>query len=133
LNVLVDTSVWSAVLRRKSHNADAYRHLMELVRQKRARMIGPVRQELLSGLREMPHYERLRDYLRAFPDEALTTEDYEQAALFFNACRAAGIQGSNTDFLICAVANRLQLLIYTFDQDFRQYSLHIPVRLFLTP
>ena len=106
---------------------------MELVRQKRARMIGPVRQELLSGLREMPQYERLRDYLRAFPDEALTTEDYEQAALFFNACRATGIQGSNTDFLICAVANRLQLLIYTFDQDFRQYSLHLPVRLFSSP
>ena len=133
MNVLVDTSVWSAVLRRKSHNAVAYQHLMELVRQKRAHMIGPVRQELLSGLREMPNYERLRDYLRAFPDETLTTEDYEQAALFFNACRAAGIQGSNTGFLICAVANRLQLLVYTFDRDFHQYSRHLPVRLFSPP
>jgi hypothetical protein len=32
------------------------------------------------------------------------------------------IQGSNTDFLICAAALRRDLSIYTTDADFKHYS-----------
>ncbi|HEY5955605.1 MAG TPA: hypothetical protein VIV60_03585 [Polyangiaceae bacterium] len=33
-----------------------------------------------------------------------------------------GIQGSNTDLLICATARRRKLSIYTTDADFRHYA-----------
>src|ERR1700677_899568 len=46
--------------------------LHELIENGLARLIGPIRQELLSGIREPAQFERLRDQLRAFPDEALT-------------------------------------------------------------
>lgn len=38
-----------------------------------------------------------------------------------------GIQGSNTDFLICAVANRNKISIYTTDKDFELFSRHIQI------
>jgi predicted nucleic acid-binding protein len=46
----------------------------------------------------------LRNNLRAFPNLPLDVEDYELAAEYFNICRRNGIQGANTDFLICATA-----------------------------
>jgi predicted nucleic acid-binding protein len=36
-------------------------------------------------------------------------------------CRAKGVQGSNSDFLICAVAINHQLPVFTLDRDFEMY------------
>ena len=92
-------------------------------------MIGPIRQELLSGMKEQRQFEKLRDRLRAFPDLGLGLADYEEAASCFDICRARGIQGSNMDFLICAVAKRHELSIFTTDRDFTEYKKHLPFRL----
>jgi hypothetical protein len=48
----------------------------------------------------------------------------------FNACRAVGLQGSNTNFLICAVSERLRYPILTTDADFAGYAGVIPVLLY---
>jgi predicted nucleic acid-binding protein len=123
MNVLVDTSVWSLALRRaKRVDDDAPRELAELVNEGRVIMIGPVRQELLSGIKLRAHFDKLREHLQAFPDLELHSADYELAAEFFNRCRERGIQGANTDFLICAVAVRRDLAIFTTDRDFKEYS-----------
>jgi predicted nucleic acid-binding protein len=74
-------------------------------------------------------FERLRDHLRAFPDEPITSEDYERAADCLNICRAKGIQASNTDFLLCAIAERARFPIFTTDDDFVTFSHVLPVRL----
>lgn len=68
-----------------------------------------------------------RDNLQAFPDLRLDTEDYELAADYFNMCRRNGIQGANTDFLICATASRRNYEILTTDKDFTNYSQHLPI------
>ena len=123
MNVLVDTSVWSLALRRaKRVDDEAPRELAELISEGRVVLLGPVRQELLSGLKVKAQFELLRNHLRAFPDLELESADYEEAAAAFNRCRERGIQGSNTDFLICATAMRRKLAIYTTDRDFRQYA-----------
>jgi hypothetical protein len=93
-------------------------------------MIGPIRQELLSGIRERSQFEAVRDQLGKFPDLEITTADYEEAASYYNRCRSKGIQGSSTDYLICAVAVRHDLLIFTSDRDFIRYKKLIPIRLF---
>ena len=54
--VLVDTPVWSLALRRKQSDLspreqDLKSALQELVLDGRAQIVGPVRQELLSGIR----------------------------------------------------------------------------------
>ncbi len=128
MNVLVDTSVWSLALRRSTAAAEpAVQELRELIDDSRALIIGPIRQEILSGIREQAQYDTLRDNLRAFPDLELITVDYERAAELFNLCRRQGVQGSNTDFLICAVAERLGLSILTTDRDFQLFQNHIPL------
>jgi predicted nucleic acid-binding protein len=130
MNVLVDTSVWSLALRRRHFSQDpAVRELRELIGETRAHLIGPVRQEVLSGIREPAQFERLRDYLREFPDLPVRTADHERAAELFNLCRSRGVQGSNTDFLLCAVADRYEMAILTTDEDFPLFARHLPVRL----
>jgi predicted nucleic acid-binding protein len=130
VNVLVDTSVWSLALRRrKPEESPPVRELRELILEGRAQILGPVRQEVLSGIRAREQFQRLRDTLRAFPDLELVSDDFELAAELFNRCRQRGIQGSNTDFLICAVADRLELAILTTDRDFPLFAEHVPVRL----
>ena len=130
MNVLVDTSVWWLALRRRRlTQAPETAELAELVREGRVSLLGPVRQELLSGIVDEKQYAVLRDHLRAFPDVTLDPADYEEAATFFNRCRAQGVRGSNTDFLICAAAARRQLGILTTDADFRHFAKLLPIRL----
>ena len=131
MNVLVDTSVWSLALRRSASSTDPIvEHLRELIEESRAHIIGPIRQEILSGIRENAQYEVLRDTLRSFPDLEIISADYERATEMFNQCRRQGLQGSNTDFLICGVAERLNLSILTTDQDFQLFQAHIPLTLY---
>lgn len=129
MNVIVDTSVWSLALRRNKSNIDnpTIQLLKDLIRDGKVILLGVIRQEVLSGIRHQEQFIKLRDYLRAFPDLVITTEDYELAATFFNTCRSKGIQGSNTDFLICAVAHNHSYSILTTDQDFDNFKQYIPI------
>jgi predicted nucleic acid-binding protein len=130
VNVLVDTSVWSLALRRAHPPTDPHvTELRALIEEGRAVMIGPVRQELLSGVKNVAQFHQLTERLRTFPDLAIRTPDYKEGAVFFNRCRARGMQGSNTDFLICAVAARRRMSVFTTDEDFTGFSKVLPVRL----
>lgn len=129
MKVLVDTPIWSLALRRKSHNDNAplRSELTSLIEDGRVAVIGAIRQELLSGIKEQAQFDRLREHLRAFSDTEIQVGDYEEAASFYNRCRAKGIQGSNTDFLICAIAARSEFSIFTTDEDFTQFAKVLPI------
>jgi predicted nucleic acid-binding protein len=130
VKVLVDTSVWSLALRRRAVlDHPAVQELRSLIDEGRVAIIGPIRQELLSGIRTAASFGQLRNQLQAFADEPLGTADYERAAEHFNACRAEGVQGSNTDFLICAIAERCGLPILTTDGDFVRFAKVLPISL----
>jgi len=103
--------------------------LAELIREGRAWVLGPIRQELLSGVAHQRQYETLRDHLRAFPDVPLEPDDHEEAAAFFNRCRAKGVLGSNTDLLICAAAARRKIAILTTDAVFVHFARLLPIQL----
>ncbi len=131
MKVLVDTSVWSLALRREAHaRHPEAEELKNLVAAHAVEIIGPIRQELLSGVRDPEQFARLESSLAAFPDLPLATADHVLAAKFFNRCRSKGMQGSNTDFLICAVAVRCEWSIFTTDMDFRQYKNCLPINLY---
>ena len=135
MNLLVDTPVWSLALRRKSADLSPREErvtqaLAEVIRDGRAQLVGVVRQELLSGIREEERFRKLRDYLRAFDDPPLETADYEEAAHMHNRCRARGIAGSAIDFLICAIASRRNWQIFTTDHDFERYGRVLGLKLY---
>jgi predicted nucleic acid-binding protein len=136
--VVVDTSVWSLALRRRAGALSRAEraivlHWADLVRDGRAVLIGIVRQEVLTGIREEARFERLRDHLRGFDDEPPSAEDYERAARFANTCRAAGIAEAAVDFLICGVAAGRDLPVFTTDPDFRLYARVLPISLYQPP
>ena len=130
MKVIVDTCVWSLALRRIKGGASAATgELQSLILDNRVQMLGPIRQEILSGIKTSSQFERVRRHLASFPDFPLLSGDYETAASFFNICRRRGVQGSNTDFLVCAAAVRGEFVIFTLDSDFRNFSRHIPISL----
>ncbi|MFO1352301.1 MAG: PIN domain-containing protein [Gammaproteobacteria bacterium] len=130
MKVIVDTSIWSLALRRNQTADDPHIALFrKLIVGGRVALLGAVRQEILSGIRHTEQFERLKTYLRAFPDLDLGMDDYELAAEFFNTCRNKGIQGANTDFLICAAARCRGYEVLTTDKNFAIFSRHIPVAL----
>lgn len=131
MKVIVDTSIWSLALRRKDSNESSIVSELEtLITDFRIQLIGPIRQELLSGIKSESQFKKLRMYLRSFPDYTIKSEDFELAAEFFNKCRSKGIQGSNTDFLICSIAANNNWQIYTIDQDFLHFQKIIPIHLY---
>ena len=134
MNVLIDTSVWSLALRRRAGDLSTgqkaiVRELAGLIEEGRAHLAGLVRLELLSGIKEVRQFERLRADLRAFDDVPLVIDDHEEAALACNRCRVRGIAGSPVDFLLCAIAMRRDWTLFTTDTDFSRYAKHVPVRL----
>jgi predicted nucleic acid-binding protein len=128
MKVIVDTSVWSLALRRgKQSSSRPVQELRNLVQDHRVQMLGPIRQEILSGIRNDTEFRKLQKNLESFPDLPILTEDYVTAARFFNLCRSKGVKGSNTDFLICSVAVRNKFSIYTTDRDFELFFKHLPI------
>ena len=131
MRTLVDTCIWSSVLRRRTvANKENEKKLVELILNNDALIIGPIRQEILSGYSDRKKFKELKDKLDAFPNLEIIDNDYVTAAEFSNECRKKGIQGGHIDFLICAVAHRNRIPIFTCDNDFNHYSKIIKIKLY---
>ena len=129
MNVIVDTDVWSEAFRKKGEVSDHVRELVSLVEEGRVQLIGPIRQEILCGLRSSERFAQICKRLDAFPDRPIDSSVYIMAAQFFNLCRSRGIQSSNTDFLICACSVKWRLPILSKDQDYLRYKELLPIEL----
>ncbi|WP_022850901.1 type II toxin-antitoxin system VapC family toxin [Limisalsivibrio acetivorans] len=133
MKVLVDTSVWSLALRRRSVSDAELRivdELSGLIQDSRVAILGQIRQELLSGISSEKTFNILREKLSAFDDLPVDTDTYELAARFCNTCRRKGVQGSHVDFFICAAASRNGIPIFTLDNDFNNYSKYIGIEMY---
>jgi predicted nucleic acid-binding protein len=125
VNIVVDTSVWSLVLRRDTvneHDAHvrAFRACIEaghgLV------LLGPILQELLDGLRSAKQFTRLLSVLEPFPMATLDRGTFVLAARMRNECRNNGIQAGPTDFLIAAACVESGWPLLTADRDFQRIA-----------
>jgi len=131
LKVLVDTCIWSHALRSKKPEFEAQvKSLETLIADQRVLIIGAIRQEVLSGYSDLNKFETLKTRLSYFENTPILDEDYITAAKFYNECRQKGVQGSHIDLLICAVAVRLNIQIFTSDKDFGFYQQHLPIKLY---
>ena len=130
MKYLIDTGIWSLVFRREEpKNEYVIQLLSKLIDRKQVVLCGAVRQELLSGIKNNSQFEILRSRLRSFEDLKAETEDYELAAEIYNICKSKGIQASNTDFLLCALAANHNVSLFTSDKDFpfikKHFSFHL--------
>ncbi|RJX30045.1 MAG: PIN domain nuclease [Desulfurivibrio sp.] len=131
MKIIVDSCIWSLALRRnEAKSSSLVDELSELIAEVRVQLIGPIRQELLSGIKAKTQFNKLKEHLGAFPDLPLLSRDFERAAEFFNLARSKGIQGSNTDFIICSLAYSHKMSIFTTDKDFELYASVLPIKLY---
>jgi hypothetical protein len=70
--VLVDTSIWSLALRRGQAVSPEAGELGRLVAEGLVEIIGPIRQEILSGISQPRQFEMLRSQMEAFEDLPLS-------------------------------------------------------------
>ena len=133
MKVLVDTPIWSLAFRKKEFNDLnnlTINNLINLILDGRIAIIGAIRQEVLSGISDRKKFSEMKNKMSLFSDYDTHTEDYEFAAECSNECRHKGIQGSHTDFLICAIAIKNNWEIFTEDADFLGYAKHIPIKIY---
>jgi predicted nucleic acid-binding protein len=122
VKVLIDTCIWSLLLRRRPGtllSAEEQRMvtlLTEAIQDGRVVIIGPIRQEILSGIKHFAQFNKLRTALRSFPDLPLASSHYEEAARLFNLCQTKGVAAGSADILICAVAVLERFELLTSDQ-----------------
>ena len=123
MRVLVDTSVWSLALRRQDDDAASLSSeqqrlkadLAQALQDGRVVMMGLIRQELLSGIKEPAQYDKVKAALDAFLDEPIGRADHEYAARLYNECRSHGCEAGPVDMLICAVAVRRKWQVLSSD------------------
>ena len=103
MKLLVDTSVWSLALRRKgtaSLSPDEQKlkaELVQAIQDGRVAMLGLLRQELLSGIKEKAQFDKVKAALGPYLDEPISTADHEYAARVYNECRNQGVEAGTVD------------------------------------
>jgi len=126
MKTIVDTCVWSLALRRQDPSKltavdlQIIAQLQEAIREGRVIIIGPIRQEILSGIRNKARFAKTQALLDPFRDEEIAAEDFVDAARFFNFCCDHGVECGTIDILICAVAARAQYDILTNDKGLKR-------------
>ena len=131
--IVVDTTIWSKAYRRKrigSEDQRIVKQLWDILNMEEEILIGPVRQELLSGISDKDMFNELLTKINGFNNYEVQLADHDLAAEYFNICFSNGIQGSQTDYLICAVAYRYDSSIFTEDKDFNNYKKYLPIKLY---
>jgi predicted nucleic acid-binding protein len=125
--ILLDTSVLSLAFRRQKHpgtsEPNAAAELAKMIEADWPLAVpGIVLQELLSGIRGVSEFERLRGLVEGFPLIVATIPHHLAAAELANSCRARGIAAGAVDCLIAAQAIATGSALFTFDQDFARIA-----------
>ena len=125
--ILLDTSVVSAVLRRRRRGALeadlAKRVAILLASDASVGLPGIVFQELLSGIAERSQHQRVLAAVReSFPLVLATEGDHLKAADLTNVTARAGVSLSTPDALIAAQALNRRAQLFTTDRDFERLA-----------
>ena len=131
--ILIDTTIWSKAYRRKKiarEDQKTVNKLRTILDMEKEILIGPVRQELLSGISDKEAFNDLAMKLNGLNNYEVELADHDLAAEYFNICMSHGIQGSQTDYLLCAVAHRYNSEIFTEDKGFAMYKDYLPIKLY---
>ena len=130
MNLIVDTSVWSLLLRRQNRECNhplvqKLKSCLEL--QDGIFLIGLILQEVLDGVRNEVQFYKLTEYFSVFPLLEIDRQDYVEASRLRNHCRSKGVQAGPADFLIAAACIRWGYPLLTTDGDFTLIARHSPL------
>lgn len=130
MTLLVDTSVWSLLLRREAPpdapHALALREALESG--ERVATTGIILQELLQGGVPARTRRQIAERFSALEYIDATREDHIAAADLSNALRSAGVQVGTVDALIAQLAIGNDMTLLTTDRDFDRIAERVPLR-----
>lgn len=131
MTLLVDTSVWSLVLRRDGAKTDpAVAALHEALLGSVAIVTtGLVLQELLQGFAGPKAATSIVERFRALPLIQPERQDHIAAAEVRNICRRSGVQIGTIDALLIQLCGRHELTLLSTDKDFTHAASHVPFKL----
>jgi len=131
MSVLVDTSVWSLLLRRDqpAEGPEVRALVGALEGGERILSTGLILQELLQGFSGPKARRLIIERFAAFALLAPDREDHIAAAELRNRCRKRGVQASTIDALIAQLCIRHELVLLTADADFSRIAKHEPLTL----
>ncbi|CAN5166015.1 PIN domain nuclease [soil metagenome] len=131
MKVIVDTSVWSLAIRRKTPSTQPeVTRLAELIADEQpVYLLGVILFELLSSIKEHSQALKIRRHLESFPLLDLDRSGYVNAATLGSHCRSKGIQAGTVDLLIAQTAIEYGCHLLTTDKDFVQIARHSSLRL----
>lgn len=134
--IVVDTSAWSLVLRRRDGHGGETKianFLRRLIEEGQLMGVpGIVYQELLSGVSDLSQKKNIRETIGAFPLLLATKDDHAEAARIFTECRKGGAQASTIDCLIAAQCITSDSTLLTADTDFRRIAKYSSLKLLFT-
>ena len=135
MRILVDTSIWSLALRRKSDimNPEAVTLRTFIEQGEDIYLLGIILQEVLQGIRNPKDSYALKKYFEAFPLIGLAREDYVKAAELRNYLIKKGRQSNTIDALIASAAISYDCRLFTKDQDFEHIAKHSKLKLLKKP
>ncbi len=114
--ILVDTSIWIGVLRRRAPiDIDALVDFGDVV------TCPPIIQEVLQGIGDPTAWRLARDSMLSLPivESPVTLEAWLEASQLYRAARTAGVTArSGVDYLIAVCALRHDLEVLHSDRDF---------------
>ena len=117
--IVVDSSVWVSVLRRRtSAEAAAFSALLDM---DEILLPAPVRTELLGGVRPV-HRQTLRRILTALPVAYPTDETWKQMDQWAIHGTERGQSFGVGDLLIAAMAQEAGALVWSLDADFQRMA-----------
>lgn len=131
MGLLVDTSVWSLLLRRdRPRDVREVRALADALRGgERILSTGLILQELLQGFSGPKARQQLSERFAAFPLLNPDRRDHIAAAELRSRCRKRGIQAGTIDALLAQLCIRHELVLLTTDADFIHIAKHTSLAL----
>lgn len=117
--VLVDSSVWIALLR--NHATPAVAALRDLLDARQAALSPVIYQEILQGAHSATHFATLREYFSVQPllVPAHPVHSHEEAAHLYARCRWRGVTPrSPVDCIVAQTALEHEVDLLAHDRDF---------------
>ncbi len=115
--LLIDTSVWVAILREKSDEELAER-AQQILREGRGAWCGIIQLELWAGIRGAEERKKLRDIQDAVHDLEISQSVWARAFQTAGVARSKGFTAPTADYLIHACAHVHNAEIWHRDKHF---------------
>ena len=131
MNILVDTSAWSAALRRDSaaESREIRRLRAALQGEDAVFTTGLILQELLQGFSAPKSRDKILETFASLPLIIPERRDHMEAAALKIKLRQKGVQAGTIDVLLAQLCLRHQLSLLTLDRDFHHMARFIALSL----